>query len=238
MRKPCGVPLTQNRYREPDLDGPLCEWVRKPGHTKCEWHWLAKQPIGTQVEAARRRREASPVERPRMRVPEDEWPDGQRWCSGCQGYVPLFYATGSRCRAHASEAAHASHVRRTYEITPEEYEALLRWQGGRCYICGQLPRSKRLAIDHNHRTDEVRGLLCANDEWGCNVLLRRLLNDVEVARRALAYVELSPLARMRRGDPAPAAKWAREGVTASLRAMGAPRAGWDPFGDRGAPAAP
>lgn len=199
--KPCAVPLSKDRFGLPDREGPCCTYPRKRTKTACEWHWLLKQPIEVQVKAAAvrlRDKGAAPV---RMRVPEAEWPAGERWCSGCQSFVPLFYCQGSRCRGCASKANHASHVERTYGITGEQYQQLLDWQGGRCFICGQVPRVRRLAVDHDHRTGRVRGLLCANDEHGCNMQLRRLLNDVEMARRALEYVELHPLDRMLQGEP-------------------------------------
>jgi hypothetical protein len=184
-----------------------CPFTKRPGHPKwCQWHWLLRQPAATQVaESSKRlreaRRETGFIERPR--VPERDWPAGHRWCSGCQSFVPLFYASGSRCRGCASKAAHASHVKRTYGLDYETYERLLAFQGGRCYVCGQVPRAKRLAVDHDHETGAVRGLLCANDEFGCNVSLRRLLGDVAAARRLLAYVEKPPLEQMRDGDPRP-----------------------------------
>lgn len=215
--KPCGVPLARNKYREPDLDGPLCAYLRKKAHTKCEWHWLLRQPIGVQVTRARTRALAPHFDQVRATVPKREWPAGERWCSGCQSFVPDFYTSGSRCRACQSSASHGSHVKRTYDLDPADYEALLTWQGGVCYICGQTPRSQRLAVDHDHRSGEVRGLLCANDEWGCNVQLRRLLNDVEVARRALDYVERHPLERMRAGEPAPDAYRPPRGIAGLMR---------------------
>lgn len=51
------------------------------------------------------------------------------------------------------------YLKRTYGLTQEEYDILLRQQGGVCAICGkdQLPR--RLAVDHSHATGRVRGLL-------------------------------------------------------------------------------
>jgi hypothetical protein len=134
-------------------------------------------------------------------VPEKDWDAGTRFCSGCQSMVPLSYTTGSRCVACASRAAHRSYVERTYKIAGEEYDNLLTWQGGRCYICGEMPRSQRLAVDHDHITGEVRGLLCAGQEQGCNWNYRKALGDVEVARRLLEYAEKPPLARMREGQP-------------------------------------
>lgn len=184
---------------------PGCERTKHYPYHRCSWHWLLHQPIEEQVRFAgnrRKRAERRPSYTYRARVPKAEWPEGRRWCSGCQEFVPEFYCRGSRCRAHASQAAHASHVERTYEIDRKTYQALLEWQGGCCYICGQRPVSRRLAVDHDHRTGEVRGLLCAGDDYGCNHTLARPLNDIEVARALLRYVEKSPLERMRAGEPA------------------------------------
>jgi len=175
------------------------------GKRSCLWHWLADQPIEVRVEWADQRRdiaERQPGWVHYARIPEKDWEPGTRWCSECQTMIPLFYCRGSRCIPHASRAAHASMTKRVYDFTREDYEALLAWQKGRCYICQQVPRAKRLAVDHDHDTGEVRGLLCANDEWGCNMTLRRLLNSPAMARRALAYVEKYPLKRMQEGEPA------------------------------------
>lgn len=49
-------------------------------------------------------------------------------------------------------------------VTDEGYEALLEAQGGGCAICGNTPKTRRLSVDHNHRTGRVRGLLC----YRCN----------------------------------------------------------------------
>jgi hypothetical protein len=101
-------------------------------------------------------------------------------------------------------------IKRVYDFTQEDYQALLAWQGGRCYICRQVPRVRRLAVDHDHRTGEVRGLLCANDDWGCNVSLRRLLNSEAMAKRAYDYVAKSPLQRMLEGERRPGEKSQRD----------------------------
>lgn len=198
--KPCGQPIDGPGYLP---DGPGCYYPRKRTKTKCVWHWLLSQPIEQQVRAASLRAQSPHfVGIVRKVVPEREWPAGERWCAGCQTFIPFFYATGSRCKACASQANHASHVRRTYDLDPEEYQRLLDWQGGRCYVCGQMPRVRRLAVDHDHRTGEVRGLLCSNDEWGCNVMLARILNDAQMVKRLVEYVERYPLQRMRDGEPA------------------------------------
>lgn len=66
----------------------------------------------------------------------------------------------------------------------ESYDTLLRAQGGRCALCEAVPKTRRLDIDHDHKTMRVRGLLCHR----CN---RGLPNWVTPAwlRRAALYLE-------------------------------------------------
>jgi len=193
-RKPCGRPV---------LNQGACGYDRMKGKQQCEWHWLAKQPADVQAAYAVRRRglHAGPE---RARVPQQEWPEGERWCSGCQAFVPLFYTSGSRCKSCNSVAAHGQRIEKLYGVTPEEYDRLFRLQGGRCAICGRRPRTKRLAVDHDHATGAPRGLLCANNEQGCNRavvanLEQAVDSGLDAARRLVAYFEDPPYARMASG---------------------------------------
>jgi hypothetical protein len=168
---------------------------------RCSWCWIAREPIGLQEAWAAHRLQkarASDSFVHRARVPEAEWPEGKRWCAGCQYFVPLEYADGSRCKACASRARHRAHVQREYGIEGEVYDALLELQEGRCFICRQMPRERRLAVDHDHVTGAVRGLLCAGQEQGCNWNFRKALGDPLVARRILEYAEDPPAARLNR----------------------------------------
>ena len=45
-------------------------------------------------------------------------------------------------------------------VTDAEYDRLLSAQGGGCAICGNPPKTRRLHVDHDHKTGRVRGLLC------------------------------------------------------------------------------
>jgi len=47
-----------------------------------------------------------------------------------------------------------------YKITPTQYAELLTAQRGLCAICRRPPAKRKLAVDHDHNTGLVRGLLC------------------------------------------------------------------------------
>ena len=78
----------------------------------------------------------------------------------------------------------ASELRRKYGISSKTYDALLRAQGGGCAICGARPNRKRLAVDHDHTTGKLRGLLCE----GCNQALGLMADDPMRLQAAAAYL--------------------------------------------------
>lgn len=141
--------------------------------------------------AAAYRRALVPDKLAPARVTSAYWPPGQRWCAGCRSFVDLVDvpAGGARCRACASGAAHLRHVEDTYGLGPDDYAELVRRQGGKCAICRATPRTKRLAVDHDHQTGAVRGLLCSR----CNHDLLGAARDSPVLlANALAYLEAPP----------------------------------------------
>lgn len=75
-------------------------------------------------------------------------------------------------------------------LTPEEYDAMLARQGGRCAICGASePGGKRKggawAVDHCHASDAVRGLLCHR----CNLALGLFDDSPERLAAAIQYLQ-------------------------------------------------
>jgi hypothetical protein len=55
----------------------------------------------------------------------------------------------------------AGPVWRDHGLAPEDYPALVAQQGGKCAACGEKPgRRRRLHVDHNPLTGQVRGLVC------------------------------------------------------------------------------
>lgn len=182
--KPCPKPIGTETCGRPKMKGKQ----------SCVWHWLLRQSSDLQASWAHHRF-ADWEERHeprRARVPAAEWPEGERWCAGCQHFVPMFYVTGSRCKACASMASHAGRLEKTYGIDAAEYDRIFRLQGGRCAICRNRPASKRFAVDHDHSTGEVRGILCKR----CNHdLLGGAHDGVELLWRAIGYLLFPPAQR-------------------------------------------
>lgn len=120
-------------------------------------------------------------------------PEGTAWCAGCQSFRDHedFGKDATRCRACLSAAQHAGMVERVYGLTAEQYDALLERQGGRCAICRNRPGKKRLAVDHDHGTGEVRGLLCGS----CNHdLLGSAWDSLAKVTAAWHYLNTPPAA--------------------------------------------
>lgn len=84
---------------------------------------------------------------------------------------------------------------RLYDLTPADYEAMIAAQDGKCLICQgtevKTNGSTHWAIDHDHETGEVRGLLCGD----CNLMLGNAHDDPDLLIRAAAYLrgELAPV---------------------------------------------
>lgn len=87
------------------------------------------------------------------------------------------------------EASFDRHLRRKYGITLNDYNAILAAQGGGCALCGkkQSTEKLRLAVDHDHETGNVRGILCHH----CNRAIGALGDSVDGIQRALDYLKRS-----------------------------------------------
>jgi hypothetical protein len=126
-------------------------------------------------------------------------PDGQKWCAHCQRFLPLtsFGTTTSHgqsrptayCIPCAKDYAHTRLIARQYGITADQYLELLELQDGRCAICLTRPRNRRLAVDHDHDTGEIRGLLCTRCNHG---ILGKAHDSVTLLTRAIAYLTEPP----------------------------------------------
>lgn len=79
------------------------------------------------------------------------------------------------------------HLMNLYGRTVDDWDMLLASQGGVCAICQQPPdpHRRRFAVDHDHETGEVRGLLCGN----CNRGIGHFNDDPDLISVAIDYVE-------------------------------------------------
>lgn len=80
-------------------------------------------------------------------------------------------------------------LRRNYRMTPDDFNKLWKDQDGKCAICqvDMQPRGRKpdaAAVDHNHATGEVRGLLCR----ACNHGIGCLKDNPDVLKAAAEYL--------------------------------------------------
>lgn len=192
---------------------PNCGKQKEPGKRRyCLACKEALLPVWRQQEYARsveknRRQVALRATQGRARVVR-AGPDDTLRCAGCVEYLSKdrFATAGpgkynSYCRNCYSHYLHDLQLRRNYGIDSAEYSRLLDLQDGRCAICLKQPRSRRLAVDHDHNSGNVRGLLCSR----CNHKLLGGANDsVVMLNRAAAYLEAPPAITGESPDKLPA----------------------------------
>jgi len=78
-----------------------------------------------------------------------------------------------------------SWLKRKYGLTQDDYAALLAKQSHLCKIClTSKPGKSGWAIDHNHKTGNVRGILCQ----ACNTALGLLKESSTIMTAAMAYL--------------------------------------------------
>ena len=83
------------------------------------------------------------------------------------------------------------YLRRVYGLGLADYERILAEQGGGCGICGKTSEQEKrnLAVDHDHDTQRIRGILCAH----CNHRLvgrhRLGLDSPRLLRAAADYLD-------------------------------------------------
>jgi hypothetical protein len=101
------------------------------------------------------------------------------------------------------EAGRKANLKTRHHMTPEQYDLILAFQGGVCYICRRANgKTRALSVDHDHKKareqcehphDEScrncwRGLLCRT----CNAVLGHLRDAIEALRRAIHYLKYPP----------------------------------------------
>ena len=107
----------------------------------------------------------------------------QGWCKPCWQVV-----TNSKLKGVDREKylrmRRSGHLKRKYGVTADEYDSMLLKQGGVCAICKNKPDIKHMAVDHNHETGAVRGILCEN----CNRAIGLLYDNKAYLQSAIDYL--------------------------------------------------
>jgi len=109
---------------------------------------------------------------------------------GCpEPKLPGKYRYCARHSAEGPQRERAQVLRRSrerqYGLTHDEYMALLEAQGGACAICGGSAQQRALAVDHDHVTSAIRGLLCDR----CNPMLGYARDSIAILEAAIEYLK-------------------------------------------------
>jgi hypothetical protein len=90
----------------------------------------------------------------------------------------------------SKELSRKQHLKRKFGLSVEEYAKMLASQNGVCSLCeNSCATGYSLAVDHDHNTGKIRGLLCKN----CNTALGLLKENVETMTKAIDYIKFHTL---------------------------------------------
>lgn len=109
-------------------------------------------------------------------------------CSECFVKKNLeYYHTGGGKEKQKVRAQR--HNLKKYNLSVEEYDEMFDKQEGKCLICSSSTTHRtntrqNLFVDHDHKTNKVRGLLCHH----CNVGLGHFQDSVELLEKAIGYL--------------------------------------------------
>lgn len=93
-----------------------------------------------------------------------------------------------------AERIYMNNVKLKFGVDSSTYEKIAYEQDSRCAICNtDKDRSgRRLHVDHDHKTNAVRGFLCGS----CNSGLGLFLDSPDLLRKAIAYLGKPTTARL------------------------------------------
>lgn len=107
-------------------------------------------------------------------------------------YWASWYAKNKAYRvAQVKVLNRAGHLKKRYNLTPEQYQEILESQNYRCAICGKHEKDNKkgkvqtpLSVDHCHTKGSNRGLLCNT----CNLGLGYFKDKTEFLLKAVDYL--------------------------------------------------
>ena len=127
-------------------------------------------------------------------------------CSTCAANKPLseFYKNKLTKDGYHGEGKHCNRTRaknwyknnpnrskhnrlkKAYGISFDQYSGMLQNQKGLCAICKVvLANDKNTCVDHNHKTYQIRGILCTH----CNFILGHAKDSIKILKSAQKYLQ-------------------------------------------------
>lgn len=108
-------------------------------------------------------------------------------------------AQGKLWRVSNKQYRRNKRLEKFYGCDQATYDRFFEKQGGVCAICGKKETRVAkgslcsLAVDHDHETGEIRGLLC----YHCNLALGHFKDSIEMLYEAANYLEKAELERLK-----------------------------------------
>lgn len=72
-----------------------------------------------------------------------------------------------------------------YGLTFNQYECLLEACNNACMICGESFEVRKACLDHDHKSGDIRGLLCIQ----CNAGLGMFQDKIRLLAAAIVYLQ-------------------------------------------------
>ena len=113
-------------------------------------------------------------------------------CTRCKEHKPLdnFHKNKSQSDEKnyvCKPCCRDQQLKAKFNLSTNVYLDLLESQGGVCQICKCPPfvnERKNFAVDHDHSTGKVRGILCSS----CNTMLGNAKDNISTLQNAISYL--------------------------------------------------
>lgn len=137
--------------------------------------WRLKNPERTKEHSKRSR--SKPGYKERTKVYQKAWSERNR---------PRLREMSREYYQNRKDVVRDQNLQKNVGITLNEYYSMLIIQNYVCALCYSDSgiKGKLFAVDHNHETGKIRGLLCR----GCNVGIGNLKDDPDLLNRAVGYI--------------------------------------------------
>ena len=103
----------------------------------------------------------------------------------CKCKQPVSKGSRTRCKDCDAKYKWYYNQKKRFGLEREDLELMFLEQNGCCAICHTPFLTDRPRVDHNHETNEVRGLLCHH----CNTALGLFKDSTEALTNAISYLK-------------------------------------------------